>query len=194
MARGTSTRRYRKLNEKQWAEVQARYEVGHKVKDIARDYDISPATICNHAKNGHWKPHGSVKDEAIEEARGEIKESLKNSYTKRGKEATERHYKIFAAIQKIGGGFLSDIAANQKALKAGKPEAVRPIRRSEVNMLNSLTNTLRTAIEGERIVLNLDKLNVFEEEDGFDRLCEMIADERGKEDTSADFKIDEVDD
>jgi hypothetical protein len=181
MARGTSTRRYRKLNEKQWAEVQARYEVGHKVKDIARDYDISPATICNHAKGSGWKPHGSVKDEAVEEARAEIKESFKTAYTKRGKEATERHYKIFSAIQRIGSGFLTDIAHNQKALKAGKSDEVRPLRKSEVHLLNSLTNTMRTAIEGERLVLNLDKLNVFEEEDGFDRLCEMIADERDKE-------------
>jgi hypothetical protein len=51
----------------------------------------------------------------------------------------------------------------------------------EVSALQALTSALKTAIDGERNVLNIDSLDLNRQRDGFDRLCDLIAQRQDEE-------------
>jgi hypothetical protein len=159
-----------------WLIIQARYEKGDGVRKLAKEYNINPATICNRAKKFGWLAHGQLKEDAMTQARDAIKTEFTSTYKELAHQAMGNHHKIHRMIQQMCLDFVKEVAANSKRPAAEKKDINR-----EIYQLNVLTQTMKTAIDGERLALGMDSFKWQDEEkDAFSKFAGTIAQMRGK--------------
>jgi hypothetical protein len=159
-----------RLGAEHWAKIQARYERGDKLQDIATDYQIVKSTISNRAKRENWRPHGSLAREASEKARNEVADELKDTYKETTQKAMARHAKIWESLQRIGGAFIEDLAEIARRRRmAGKREFGK-----EVNHLKTLAETMRIAVDGDRTAFNMDAIPLEKGTDSWSNLCDKL--------------------
>lgn len=179
------TSKMQRLNNHIWLIIQGRYEKGDSVRGLAREYGINPATICNRAKKYGWLEHGSLNKEAINKARTEITDDLGATYKTLAKQAIGNHYKLFRYIQQLGLKFVQEVEKNSKL-----PAASRSNINREIYQLNVLSQTIKNAVDGERVALGMDKINWDDEKDAFDKFTQAIEKMRGEKGIA--HKTDEI--
>lgn len=164
-----------RLTHKQWAEIRSRFEAGEPVTKLASAYDVTRSGISKRAKKEGWLERGALREQAVEEAQAEVKGAIASDYKRQALKANANHLQIYRALQVIGARILKKIENNLI-----EPDPAKRDRISiEVAALAGLTTAVKSAIEGERGIMQIDKLQLFaKEEDGFDRLCAMIAESR----------------
>jgi len=114
----------KRLSEEAWDQIRARYEAGHRLGDVAEEYGIAQTTISRKAKTKGWKPHGSLREEAYEEARGTIKEKITVDFEGHAKMAFEAQDELYRYGQAASKSILEIIMRNIETLdeKARKME------------------------------------------------------------------------
>ena len=90
------------LTQSQWRKIQLRYEGGDKVKDIARDWSITPSAISVRAKKEGWV-HGSdlVKGAITEKAREKVVDEMADYQANRIKKYLENNLKRAGDMYKV---------------------------------------------------------------------------------------------
>lgn len=193
----------RLLSHQEWAEVQARYEAGEPGVDIAKDFGISPSTISRKATSQGWQRGTTLKDEAIEEARKEVKESLKATYKDLVEKANERHIKMANYGQQFGAVIVKELQTNLKALQKKREELggtdENPVYVDGFGKLayqfNTVWGTMESAARFERDVLKLSDRDPWvdeaENQDAMQRLAEIF-DEGRRRLAKGDGDVDEA--
>ena len=85
------------LSHTKWAEIKAKYQLGERVTDIAKEYEIGKSTISQRARRHSWGDHGSLKDEIAREVTDETKDKLKANY----KEVVQQHSDDYEFVRKL---------------------------------------------------------------------------------------------
>lgn len=158
-----------------WLIIQGRYEKGDSVRGMAKEYGISASTICNKAKKCGWLDHGQLKEEAISATREKIKDEFSSSYKEMAKQAVGNHFKLFRYIQKLGLQFVQDVERN-----ASLPAAEKKNINREIYQLNVLAQTIKSAIDGERLALGMDGMKWDDDKDAFSKFTDAIVEMRQK--------------
>lgn len=178
------------LSPKDWVDIQAGYESGEKVRDIAARYGIGYSTITKKAKRHSWAAHGSLKKEAVSEAKECVKEELKTSYRDRVKEINENHLKSFRQIKALAQKAMYLLNArlqwkieneqrlSAEALTRGEVPPMPADVAKEVQILLDLVNINRhTIMTCERVIMGIDGEPAMEkddEEDGFFAVAKQL--------------------
>jgi transposase-like protein len=159
-----------KLTKEQWLVIQAGYESGAVVAELARKYGVNITTIRRRAVRHKWLKPGELRRTSIEEARAEVKAEMKETFAEVAKAANERHLKSFQYAQVLAQKIMREIQqalefgqeqylkARAEAMMTGKPVPAPPVSKSEAQTLVSTYQVLKSAIlEGERVVLGIDE-------------------------------------
>lgn len=171
-----------------WLIIQGRYEKGDGVRALAKEYGISPSTICNRAKSFGWLAHGQLKEDAIQAAREKIREDFGSSYKEMAKQAVSNHYKLFRYIQQLAVKLLHDVEENSRTPDASKKKQIN----REIYQLNVLSQTIKSAVDGERLTLGMDSFKWQDEKDGFSKFTEAISQMRSTKELPEPIEIDAV--
>ncbi|MGD0276603.1 MAG: hypothetical protein ABSB79_11245 [Syntrophales bacterium] len=151
---------------KAWAEIQARYESGENVTELAKEYGITHPAISNKAKRKGWGKHGSLRTEAIDGARTKVKEELQLSYEEIAKQVNEKYLSMFQNIQEAAMMILDNLWQRLKALdeqneymkaeaiKRGDPHPPIPLDTgNDVYVYAQLMNIICKCVNEERKLL-----------------------------------------
>lgn len=187
------------LDQKAWAEIQARYDTGESLKSIAKDYGIDLSTISKRAKRNFWKGHGELATSALAEAREKAKEEITDSYEQKIKENNERQLKelinLKALAQKAmfilnkrmdvklavanSHGKYEEILdkiekgeISEKELLKSMPDVTR-----EIYSIAALIQSLKTAtMDYERVILGMEDAPAIKKEtyDGLARMAQIF--------------------
>jgi hypothetical protein len=159
------------LTRETWQDIQTRFEMGtSNAKQLSIEHGINSSTLHRRKKRYGWKDFGERAEAAAENARRELAATMSDDYKVKAKTANERHAQFYAGIQSIGAQYLKTLADN---MKEPDPRKRKHIGR-EVYALAAMTSALKTAIDGERLVLKIDSLDLHSRQDGFDRLCSIL--------------------
>ena len=101
----------KKLNNKEWSEIEARYKSGDKIREIARDFDIPHGTIQARIKRDGWTQEIATKLTEIQEKITEISQVAKNEdlaiIEAKIHESAANQFAIISSIQNLDKGALS---------------------------------------------------------------------------------------
>lgn len=180
----------KKLTQQAWAVIQAKYESGEPLKELARSNGITMSAISKRAKRQGWKKHGEMRAKAIEEAREKAHKDTALSYEDAAKETNERHLKYFQYSRNIIQLMLiqfkeysewldNENRRNKESTTSrgyNPPKPIVPLR--EANTFYSLVSCLDKTVEAERKILGIDtpllKKEQREQEDGLSQMCRVF--------------------
>lgn len=169
-----------RLTHQEWLAIQAKYEAGERVVDLAKKYNVSPVTISRKANTHGWKPKGSLKEEALQKAKQAQEETLKKRYAKAIEDETEYDYKVNRLLKDTIVKAIKVTRANIEALeRAGVSEWMlvadeampgetkwilvpKPLGKLS-GELNTLQQSMRSVQESQRETLRLKETNPFED-------------------------------
>ena len=168
-----------KLSKEQWADIQIRYEVGEKVKDLAAEYGIKSQAISLRAKRKGWRKHGELTAKAKEEAKVEVTESIKSSYI----ENAEKDKAIYSNLYRKGMKACNDnldviIAEQEDEAKRRLAGEKIPFNRLRAYSLTTVISGMRQCIDGDMDVRGYKEIKPEREDPGLDRLFNVLKEAR----------------
>lgn len=169
----------KRLSVNEWAEIQARYETGESLSELARDYDVSVPTISKRAKKYEWKRADDIYAEAMAEARETVKERVRSDYQEKIERANENQQKLFQFSQKFAFEMMQQLYQSLEAFRIEREEEMKKQRalaeaRGETNFTpkpvfkslgklpyeaRATYDMLRDAVMSERIVIHADSFD-----------------------------------
>src|SRR6056300_286853 len=106
--------------------IKLRYEVGERVEDIARDFDMHPSNVRHHAKKNSWI-RGSRKSEIVEQAEQAQRQLVIADKVERSVQETEKSLqdaeRIRMMVLQFHGRMLKNRDPETKELILEKEEA-----------------------------------------------------------------------
>jgi hypothetical protein len=189
----------RNLSADTWVEIQAQWEAGVPGSELARKYGLTPSAITHRAKKDGWLRGASIKTRAIEEARQEVKEKLKDTYKDLVEKANEQHMKLANYGEQFGIILWKELEINMKALQKQRLDMghtdENPICLHDFGKINgqykSIWETLESVARFKRDVLKMGEHNSWmsdeENQDSIQRLNEIFEEGRKRyEEVSGD--------
>lgn len=135
----------RQLAPKIWAEIQAKYERGEKVIDLADEYGVSRGTIWRRSKKEGWMPQGSIPNEAIKEVREKVTEDFKSDLLENFERDNKLYSNLRQGILKAAAEELHMILAEQAHEKRIRAEAAEILEIPEESRTPEQKAVLRMA-------------------------------------------------